>query len=150
MSQGLSILAQSNKAAFNAVKAYNIAEALIEAKKSVVSAYNFGSKLGGPAVGAAFAGVAAVAQAANIKAIASQSFGGGGSVQSAGGSAPSVPSTPAANDAIDTDVSEISAQRQEVTIRAADPFTPSVIRDFMEKLEEEGVDMGYDINFVAG
>jgi hypothetical protein len=132
------------------MKAYNIAEALIEAKKSVVSAYKFGSSIGGPAVGAAFAGVAAVAQAANIKAIASQSFngGGGGSVSSASSSAPSIPTTPAANDSVDT--SFTAPEKQDITIRSTDPFTPTVIRDFIEKLDEEGVDMGYNINFVTG
>tara|TARA_R100000951_G_scaffold90032_2_gene78180 strand:- start:3130 stop:4989 length:1860 start_codon:yes stop_codon:yes gene_type:complete len=150
LGQGIAILAKSNKTAFNAIKAYNIAEALIEAKKSVVSAYKFGSSIGGPPVGAAFAGVAAVAQAANVKAIASQSFngGGGGSVSSAGSSAPSIPTTPAANDSVDT--SFTAPEKQDITIRSNDPFTPTVIREFIEKLDEEGVDMGYNISFVTG
>ncbi|MBR2691775.1 MAG: tape measure protein [Aquamicrobium sp.] len=77
--------AQHNKTFFALEKAAAIARALISARQSVVDAYAFGTKLGGPVLGAAFAGVAAAAQAANIASIASTSYGGGGGVSSAGG-----------------------------------------------------------------
>lgn len=78
--------ATHNKTFFALEKAAAIARALIEARESVVSAYKFGTRIGGPALGAAFAGVAAAAQAANIAAIASTSFGNGGAVSASGGS----------------------------------------------------------------
>lgn len=77
--------AQHNKAFFALEKAAAIARALIAARQSIVDAYAFGAKIGGPPGGALAAGIAAAAQAANIAAIASSSFGGGGSVTSSGG-----------------------------------------------------------------
>lgn len=70
--------AQHNKTFFLLEKAAAIARALVSARESVVSAYNFGSRIGGPVLGATFAGIAAAAQAANIAAIASASYGGSG------------------------------------------------------------------------
>lgn len=77
--------AQHNRTFFQLEKAAALARALLAARQSVVDAYRFGTSLGGPVLGAAFAGVAAAAQAANIAAIASTSFGGGGGVSSSGG-----------------------------------------------------------------
>lgn len=86
-SDTISQAAQHNRAFFALEKAAAIARALLAARESVVSAYNFGSRLGGPPLGAVFAGVAAAAQAANIAAIASTSYGGGSaSVSNSGGS----------------------------------------------------------------
>ncbi|MEZ5781154.1 MAG: tape measure protein [Rhizobiaceae bacterium] len=78
--------AKHNQVFFALEKARAMAAALISARESVVHAYNFGSRIGGPPLGAVFAGVAAAAQAANIAAIASTSYRSGGSgVSSAGG-----------------------------------------------------------------
>ena len=97
MRQGFGILAglmtTNSRKLFEIGKAAAIANALINAKESVVSAYAFGSRTGGPILGAVFAAAAAAAQAANISAIASQQFGGGGTVSAAGGSSVSAPDT---------------------------------------------------------
>ena len=97
MRQGLGILAglmtTNSRKLFEIGKAAAIANALIDAKESVVSAYAFGSRTGGPILGAVFAAAAAAAQAANISSIASQQFGGGGTVSAAGGSSVSAPDT---------------------------------------------------------
>ncbi|TBG37162.1 hypothetical protein ELG78_09285 [Rhizobium leguminosarum] len=82
----ISQAAQHNRVFFALDKAAAIARALIAARESVVSAYAFGSRIGGPPLGAAFAGIAAAAQVANIAAIASTSFGGGGSGVGSSGS----------------------------------------------------------------
>ena len=64
-------------------KAAAIAEATINMYRAAVSAYAFGSKFGGPVVGAAFAGAAIAANAASIakikasKATGGNVFGGG-------------------------------------------------------------------------
>ena len=87
LAASISQAAQHNKAFFMLEKAAALARAAISARQSVVDAYAFGVKLGGPALGAVFAGVAAAAQAANIAAIASTTYGGGDSgVGAAGGS----------------------------------------------------------------
>jgi tape measure domain-containing protein len=77
--------ASGNKSLFQLQKVAAIAQATLQARESVISAYNFGTRIGGPPVGAAFAGVAAAAQAANIAQLASTSFGGGGGVSGGGG-----------------------------------------------------------------
>ena len=78
-------LAGQSKAAFNVHKAASIATALINAKTSISSAYQHGTKMGGPKVGMAFAAVAAIQTAAQINAIKSQQFGGGGTSGAGGG-----------------------------------------------------------------
>ena len=97
MRQGFGILAglmtTNSRKLFEIGKAAAIANALINAKESVVSAFAFGSRTGGPILGAVFAAAAAAAQAANISSIASQQFGGGGTVSAAGGSSVSAPDT---------------------------------------------------------
>lgn len=70
--------AQHNRVFFAMEKAAALARATLAAYESVVTAYAFGSRIGGPPLGAAFAGVAAAAQAVNISALASTSFNGGG------------------------------------------------------------------------
>ena len=67
---------------FEIGKVAAIANALISARESIVSSYAAGAKIGGPVLGAAFGAAAGIAQFANIQAIRSQSFGGGGSVGS--------------------------------------------------------------------
>lgn len=89
---------------FEIGKAAAIANALISAKESVVDAWKWGNKVGGPPLGAAFAAAAAAAQAANISAIASTNFRGGGGVGGGGGGA--------------VDTSGISSQ-QAAPVRAA-------------------------------
>lgn len=63
---------------FEIGKAAAIANALIDGKAAVLGAYKVGSRIGGPPVGAAFAGAAAAATYSQIQSIRSQSFGGGG------------------------------------------------------------------------
>lgn len=82
-----------SKKLFELNKAYQTADALINAKSAIVGAYNYGSKIGGPVLGAAFGAVAAAATFAQIKSIQSQQFGGGGGVSAPGGSVPTT--TPA-------------------------------------------------------
>ena len=75
-----------------------IAEATVSGIESTVHAYKFGTKLGGPALGAAFATTAAVATGVKIAQLKAQQFGGGGTVSggTAGGAGPGVyqPSQP--------------------------------------------------------
>jgi hypothetical protein len=62
---------------FEIGKAAAIANALISGREAVVSSYAAGARIGGPPVGAAFAGTAAAATAAQISQIRSSSFSGG-------------------------------------------------------------------------
>ena len=62
---------------FKIQKALSMATATISGIEAGVNAYAFGTKMGGPYVGAAFAGVAAITTLAQIKAISQQKFRGG-------------------------------------------------------------------------
>ena len=68
---------QHSRAFFQMSKALAISNALLESKEAVVGAYAYGSRIGGPPVGAIFAGLAGAATAVQIGAISSQQFSGG-------------------------------------------------------------------------
>lgn len=69
--------AAHNKAMFVLQKAMALAEAAIRFPQTVMDAYAWGTKFGGPFLGAAFAAIAGAAQLVQMKAIASASYGGG-------------------------------------------------------------------------
>ena len=69
---------QHSRAMFNLYKAYKISEAIINAESAILGAFAVGAKIGGPPLGYAFGAAAAAATAINVAAIASQSFGSGG------------------------------------------------------------------------
>lgn len=75
-----------------------IAEATVSGIEATIHSYKFGAKIGGPALGAAFATTAALATGVKIAQLKSQQFGGGGTVSggTAGGAGPGVyqPSQP--------------------------------------------------------
>jgi hypothetical protein len=72
--------ASGSKAMFNINKVAAIANVLLKAQESITNSYAFGSRIGGPVLGAAMAGVAAAATLAQVNAIRSQQFSSGGSV----------------------------------------------------------------------
>lgn len=74
-------VAQHNKELFKINKAAALANALVHGYESVVSSFKFGSNIGGPYVGAAFAAVAAAACFAQISAISKTQYQGGGAGQ---------------------------------------------------------------------
>ena len=73
MSEG----ATQSKALFEANKAMSVAQALIDAPSSILSAYKHGVSIAGPPLGAAYAAMAGVAVAAQIASIQSAQFRGG-------------------------------------------------------------------------
>lgn len=73
--------AQHSKTMFAINKAASLSKAIVDGYEAVQSAYKFGTGIGGPPVGAAFAAVAVAATAANIQAIAKTQFNGGGAGQ---------------------------------------------------------------------
>ena len=85
--------AKQSRKMFELSKLAAIASALVGAKESVVTAYAWGSKFGGPPLGAVFAGVAGLAQAKNVSSLRGQSFSAGGSVSGASGGVPSLQSS---------------------------------------------------------
>ncbi len=74
---------EAEKKAFEQEKAIRIVQAVAQTAQAVLNAFSSGSALGGPPVGAVFAGIAAAFGAAQIGIISAQKFpeqgGGGGS-----------------------------------------------------------------------
>jgi hypothetical protein len=70
--------ANSSKEMFAINKAASLANGIVTAYETIMDAYKFGTKIGGPPVGAAFAAVAGAAQFAQLRAIASSQFSGEG------------------------------------------------------------------------
>src|SRR5699024_6336128 len=102
-------------------------------KESVIQAYKTGNKVGGPAVGAAFAATAAAATASMISSIASTSFGGGGSV-SGGSSGYSRPTDAISNEPLPSDAAR---ENTAVTISLqGEVFGRQQVRDLIEKINE--------------
>lgn len=88
MSEISSLVDSEGNKQFAIFKAISVATALVKGYEAVVSAYAAGSKIGGPAVGTAFAAIAAAGVAAHIaKLVATNpgSGGGGGAVTAGGG-----------------------------------------------------------------
>jgi hypothetical protein len=86
--------AEHSKAMFNMSKAAKLAQAALELPSTVMDAYAWGVKFGGPIGGTIAAGVAGAAQLINMRAIASADFGGSYSSASAGGGSVSASALP--------------------------------------------------------
>lgn len=85
---GLADLMQAgNKKLFQIGKVAAIASAVIDGYEAAVSSYKHGAKIGGPALGAVYAGISLARTAAMISRISSQSYGGGASGATSGGGA---------------------------------------------------------------
>lgn len=85
-----------NKKLFNIGKAASLANAAIDGYEAAISSYKHGAKIGGPALGAVYAGVSLARTAAMMAKISSQSYGGGssGGASGAGGSAATAEAAP--------------------------------------------------------
>lgn len=79
------LMSSESKKEFEVGKKFAIANALIKGYEAVTSSYAAGAKIGGPWLGAAYAGTAVIATNQQIKNIQSQSFGAGGGVSVSGG-----------------------------------------------------------------
>lgn len=90
LSDASTLMNTGSRKLFEIGKAAALANAFINAKESIVSAFAAGSEIAGPPLGAAYAAAAAAAQFAQISAIKSASFGNGGTGGSGGGGGASV------------------------------------------------------------
>lgn len=118
---------------FEIGKAAAIANALISARESVVDAYKWGTKLGGPALGAAFGAAAAAAQAMNISAIASQSFGGSGNASSAGASS----GTPDTSGIASSQSPAVRAQTVDIRIQGRGIWRDDDVAELMQAIGDK-------------
>lgn len=127
-----------SRAAFNIHKALAISSALMSAKEAVVGAYAKGAKIGGPALGAAFAAAAVAATASQIASIRSQSFGGGGSVSAGGGGGGGGGGASGGSDSVQAPTAEAApAAKQTVTISLqGEVFGAKQVRELIEKIND--------------
>ena len=126
-------LSQHSRKMFELTKAARLAEAAINVPSTVMKAYEFGTGIGGPIVGAAMGAAALAAQLSQLKAIQSASFGGGSS--GGGGGAPSVGS-----------VGGQEQQQQPLTQRFVNinlsgsdnsMYSKGAVRDLITRINEE-------------
>ena len=129
-------LSQHSRKMFELTKAARLAEAAINVPSTVMKAYEFGTGIGGPIVGAAMGAAALAAQLSQLKAIQSASFGGGSSGGGGGGGgAPSVGS-----------VGGQEQQQQPLTQRFVNinlsgsdnsMYSKGAVRDLITRINEE-------------
>ena len=143
--------ASQSKAAFKVQKAMKIAEAVQNTYSAATGAYNAmaGIPVVGPALGAAAAAAAISFGMAQVQAIKSQSFGGGGGVSSGGvpsgggaQAAAGAPVQPAAND-------EPEQAPQAINVTVDGSIDPEGARRIIEAINEATED-GLEINALVG
>lgn len=118
------IIKNENSKAFKAMKIISTATALVKGYEAMVSAYAAGAKIGGPALGAAFAAIAAAGTGAIIARIHGVGESSGGTPSAAAASA-----TPAA--------AAQPANNQYLHVRGIDAnslFSGSQVRELAEQL----------------
>ena len=139
---GLSTLMNTeSKKLFEIGKAAALANAFISAGESIVDAYKFGTRVGGPYVGAAFAATAGIAQFANIQNIAKQSYNGGGGAGSSQTYSDGVPAT-------NTTSGDSQPSSRQVNISlTGSSFGAGSIRDLIGEINEA---VGDGVSLSAG
>lgn len=134
-----SLMNTENKKLFEIGKVAALAQATIDGYAAIQSSYAQGAKIGGPAVGAAFAATAAVATAVQISNIASTSFGsGGGSVSAPGGGGGSVAEQATTGGAGSNDTSRSLLIQGDFSSDSL--FTGDAVRSLIEKIAEQQAD----------
>lgn len=132
--------AQHSKALFNLQKTFEIAQAVLALKSTVISSYKYGSSIGGPILGAVFAGIGGAAQLAHIAGLKGASFGGGSGGGGSGGGG-SVPSVSALSDqSQSSSITSVSGTKRlptpNISIDDDGIFSGKTVRRFAEMLQE--------------
>ncbi len=93
LGQLATLMNSHNRTAFEIGKIAAISQTIVDTIASASSSFRFGSELGGPVAGAAFAAVAVAAGAVRLGQLAATSYGGGGSASGGGGGGSAPPVT---------------------------------------------------------
>lgn len=90
----LASLTQSGNATLVAIgKAARVAQIIMDTAAAAMASFNFGAQIGGPVLGAVFAGAAIAAGAVQLATVNGTSMGGGGSVSGGASGAAAVPTS---------------------------------------------------------
>lgn len=128
---------QQSRFMFNVNKAASLANAILKGYESIQNAYAFGSRFGGPFGGAAMAAVAAVATAAQVRAIASTQFGSSAAPSVAGTTAAPPVSPVSTEGQMGTTAGAAAPVRRDVNVYIqGSTFTRSQMEEFIESMNE--------------
>ena len=129
--------ANSSKEMFAINKAASLANGIVTAYESIMDAYKFGNKIGGPPVGAAFAAVAGAAQFAQLRAIASSQFSGAGTTapSAIGSTAAGVTPVQAVNSAGQAQGGGGGGQTVNIALQG-NTFNRDQVRDLISQINE--------------
>lgn len=141
-------VAHQSRAMFEINKIASIANAVMKGYESVVNSYAFGSRIGGPVLGGVMAAIAAAATFAQISAIRSTTFGGGGAAPSVAGTT-AAPPVSLAQPAPSPLSGQGQTQRREVVIQinsSRSIFTRDDLEQIMDGMSEIAAD-GFPTRF---
>jgi len=152
--------AAKNRELFEINKIASIANATISGIRAVQDSYAFGATWGGPVGGAIMAAIAVAATAANLAAINSTQFGGGGA-SAGGGGIPSLATSPGVPVSVQPPVASAAPvqapQQFHLTIvgAKADPDAPimsynAMVDEFLPMLERASNNGAVKFNLVMG
>jgi hypothetical protein len=129
--------ANSSKEMFAINKAASLANGIVTAYETIMDAYKFGTKIGGPPVGAAFAAVAGAAQFAQLRAIASSQFSGAGTTapSAIGSTAAGVTPVQAVNSAGQAQGGGGGGQTVNIALQG-NTFNRDQVRDLITQINE--------------
>ena len=129
--------ANSSKEMFAINKAASLANGIVTAYETIMDAYKFGTKIGGPPVGAAFAAVAGAAQFAQLRAIASSQFSGAGTTapSAIGSTAAGVTPVQAVNSAGQAQGGGAGGQTVNIALQG-NTFNRDQVRDLITQINE--------------
>jgi hypothetical protein len=144
----LDIYAKNNETAFKVQKAYRLSEATISGISAAVAAWNAGMSVGGPyapAIAAAYTAASIAATAAQISAIASTQYGGGGrqpGVSAGGGSGISYPTdlNSISNTRTGRDVNAQQQQASQTVININSPLNDKETADYVIGIINDAAD----------
>lgn len=132
-------LARHSKIAFEINKLASMAQVAIKIPEAAQNAYTWGSVFGGPIGGAVAAGLAITAGIANLDAIRSQSFGGGGGAPSLSTSA-GTPVTPTAANPLSPAPIPTAPQVPQISVNLGDDdelISKQAVRNLIKKINQE-------------
>lgn len=135
-----SLMNTSSRKTFEIGKMAALAEGAIKTAQAVINSYEFGTKIGGPYVGAAMAAASAIAGLNYLNNIRQQQFGGGGGAPTPAGQGASGVAAPSA--AAPADGGRDRGPDTFISLSGSDPFSNKAVRQLLKRIESNTKDGG--------
>jgi hypothetical protein len=140
------LMNSKNKQMFEVGKIAAYAQTVVNTAEAAMSAFKFGTAIGGPVVGAAFAATAVAAGMVQLQTIQSTSFGGGGSPSSGGGGSPSVSGAPMPGELNNRGIPSMQGTGKTIVVNLqGSRFSDTDVRDLIDQINEQQAD-GITVN----